>query len=815
MFTNSSNIIKENYKIITSTQDRAKEIAINLTSPGWFLVTADEQTKGRGTHGRNWLSPANVNLYATFVIPFPTEKADLLINIPQVIAYSVILTLNKYGLEPKFKWINDILLNKKKVCGILCETETSLQLIGYNVVLAGIGINVNMDNIACNSLDQPATSLMLELGRTVDKNALLEALTENIVFSIGNLIQYGFNFFVQEISKKMEFLGEKIKIQQDDLEKTIKEGVLLGINEQGMLLLKNGNHIETLFIGRIIRTKEIDEKKPTVAIIGAGPSGLVSAKYALEYGLKPIVLEKNSDIGGIWQPTTGIVWDSMHTNLSHFSCMFTDLPWEELADDFPLQNKMYAYLHKYADKFSLKSYIQFNSHVIDIKEANGKWEVTWEEEIGRKAFHFDYVIVATGVFSSEFIPPIPNLENFKGKKIHSKDYKNPQQFENQTVAIIGSGFSGIEIAPDIASSAKKVYHSFRTPHWILPRNIPVNPVEQKSPKWPLDLLFYNNRSARKQKEEVKFKTAEDNRKSNAYMNSICQKQSEISNDLKIPEEKWSEPSQVSISDTYLDNVEKGKIILKKGSIKGFDSSNIIFEDNSRISVDSLVFCTGYKLNFSFLNDSVRNKLEFSPNDQLQPLILYKCTLHPEFRNLAFVGVYRGPYFAVMELQAKWANAIFSGKVDFPNELQFDTALEEERKIRQAFPRPQFPHGDYVGLADSIAEELKCLPDREELKRDDSKLYKQLYQGPVVPIGYRFAENGKLIEDKEKLSAFSKQLDEVSNFLKKRDEAELDSSYYKTKSQSTLLWGYNAKYMVGAAVLATSVGLYLAKRYKKI
>ncbi len=510
-------------------------------------------------------------------------------------------------------------------------------------------------------------------------------------------------------------------------------------------------------------------KKKTVGIIGAGPSGLVSAKYSLEAGLEPTVFEKTSDIAGIWSMNTGLVWESMHTNLSRFSCMFSDLPWEKSNKDFPSKREMYEYLCRYADKFSLRNIIQLQSHVRNVRELeNGKWAVTYVQGGTETIHEFDSIIVACGIFSSSFIPRIPGLERFQGEKQHSSDYKNAAQFQGKHVAVVGSSFSGTEIASEISTQADTLHHIFKTPHWVLARNIPVDPSKPDSPLWPLDLLFYS-RASRTNSAENKFKTAEANRKSHTYMSSICSQQGNLSQNLRIPEAEWGGPSQVTISDTYLEAVREQKILLKKGAIKVFDDSGILFEDGTHINVDSVVFCTGYRLDLSFLDESVQKKLEFVAEDSLQPLVLYKCTFNPAVPNLAFVGVYRGPYFSVMELQAKWASAVFSGKIAAPEMGSCELALGEERSIRTTLPRPQFPHADYVGLADSIAEEIRCLPNFETLKESHPQLYQRLSRGPVVPAHYQCVRDGQLIQDPQILSGFEAQLEEIAQFLEARSK----------------------------------------------
>ena len=101
-------------------------------------------------------------------------------------------------------------------------------------------------------------------------------------------------------------------------------------------------------------------------------------------------------------------------------------------------------------------------------------------------------------------------------------------------------------------------------------------------------------------------------------------------------------------------------------------------------------------------------------------MLYKCTFHPDLPNLAFTGVYRGPYFGVIELQARWAAQVLSGNLSLPSKEVLLKGLEEEIDIKHQSPRQQFPR-DYTEFANSIAKELQCLPDFEEIQRDDPDL----------------------------------------------------------------------------------------------
>src|SRR2546427_12971141 len=89
----------------------------------------------------------------------------------------------------------------------------------------------------------------------------------------------------------------------------------------------------------------------------------------------------------------------------------------------------------------------------------------------------------------------------------------------------------------------------------------------------------------------------------------------------------------------------------------------------------------YVLKLPFFSDKRRELLDFSPEDRLQPVLLHKCTFHPDMPSLAFVGVYRGPFFGVMELQARWACAVISDSRSLPPRDVMLNAIDGERQIR--------------------------------------------------------------------------------------------------------------------------------------
>lgn len=189
---NSQTITKHiHFEKIDSTNTWAKLHSQHWASEGVTLITASEQTTGRGRFKRCWISPPHVNIYATFC--FWMHKQNLEIGyIPQLLALASVQTLEKYSFTPKIKWPNDILLNHKKMGGILCETIMDDQRRG---VICGIGLNVNMSQEALSMIDRPATSLLVEGQQTFDLELILENLQQLFVPYLQKFMKQGFHSF--------------------------------------------------------------------------------------------------------------------------------------------------------------------------------------------------------------------------------------------------------------------------------------------------------------------------------------------------------------------------------------------------------------------------------------------------------------------------------------------------------------------------------------------------------------------------------------------------------------------------------------------
>ncbi len=186
---------------IDSTNTWAKTHVDQWATEGVTLITASEQTAGRGRFKRKWESPRDVNIYATFCLWLDLQRTDMG-YIPQLLALAAAQTLEKEGFLPTIKWPNDVLLRNKKVAGILCETILEKDRRG---VVCGIGLNVNMPFEALSQIDRPATSLLEETKQFFNVATILEDLQKKFILFLQDFMTKGFAPFFPLLQERSTF----------------------------------------------------------------------------------------------------------------------------------------------------------------------------------------------------------------------------------------------------------------------------------------------------------------------------------------------------------------------------------------------------------------------------------------------------------------------------------------------------------------------------------------------------------------------------------------------------------------------------------
>lgn len=220
---------------IDSTNLRAQTLA-EQGAPEGSVVVADSQSAGRGRMGRLWGSPAGVNVYTSIILR-PALALSEASQLTFLAAVGVARALEKScGVRVSVKWPNDILLNGKKIAGLL--NELSAETEGIHYVILGIGVNLNMEQDQFPpDLRYPATSILLESGKRVDRVQFARTLLSEIDSLYDMLLERGFAPIRLAWEALFDLVGAAVEV---DTGSTPVRGTIEGIAEDGALLLTSG-----------------------------------------------------------------------------------------------------------------------------------------------------------------------------------------------------------------------------------------------------------------------------------------------------------------------------------------------------------------------------------------------------------------------------------------------------------------------------------------------------------------------------------------------------------------------------------------------
>lgn len=221
-----------------------------------------------------------------------------------------------------------------------------------------------------------------------------------------------------------------------------------------------------------------------IVIVGAGIAGLYALIRAQKQGLKAIVLERGSDIGGTWYwnryPGARCDVESFDYSYSFDDELQQEWTWTE---KYASQPEILAYIHHVADKYHLRDGVRLRTNVTAASwdEQNLLWTIATEEN---EHFVAPIVIMATGVLSTPKIPDFPGLDEFSGEVVNSAHWpERGVDFSGKRVAVIGTGSTGIQIIPEVAKDAAHVYAFQRTPSFSLPaQNRPLSVEDNQAVK---------------------------------------------------------------------------------------------------------------------------------------------------------------------------------------------------------------------------------------------------------------------------------------------------------------------------------------------
>jgi len=253
----SSDEIKENLKNlfigkkiihfedIDSTNSYAKEIGDSFDEG--TVITCDRQVAGRGRLGRQW--EAQEGSLCMSIILKPKISMYQVAKITQVCAAAISISLDELNVEHKIKWPNDLLINNKKICGILTEMNSDKDHVNYVVVGMGLNVNNLYENFP-NEIKNVATSIFNETGIKFNKNIIAAKIMNNFELLYNEFVKNNnFKFSLDICKKKSNIIGKNINLIKNN---NITSAKALSLGDDGELIVQYENgEIDSIISGEI------------------------------------------------------------------------------------------------------------------------------------------------------------------------------------------------------------------------------------------------------------------------------------------------------------------------------------------------------------------------------------------------------------------------------------------------------------------------------------------------------------------------------------------------------------------------------------
>ncbi len=347
-------------------------------------------------------------------------------------------------------------------------------------------------------------------------------------------------------------------------------------------------------------------------IIGGGPCGLLAARAFTLAGAPYDQFERHKDVGGIWDIDSpgSSMYESAHFISSKYTSNFFGAPMPEAYPDYPDHRQILAYIRDFAERFGLRDKVTFDVEVLKAtplgEGASGGWEVTLSTGETRV---YKGVVVANGVTWHPSMPAYPGLENFKGELRHSVSYREPAEFKNKRVLIVGAGNSGVDIACDAARNASKAFISLRRGYHFVPKHVFGVPTD----------VFLAG-----QVHPPKGVVIPDD--PDKMLKAVVGDLTRLG--LKAPDHKAMESHPI-MNTQILHYLAHGDLTAK-GDVVSFTEDGVQFEDGSTEQIDLVLFATGYNYKMPFLDEDIFEWKQGRPQ-------LYLNIFHRKLRGLSVVG----------------------------------------------------------------------------------------------------------------------------------------------------------------------------------
>jgi hypothetical protein len=406
-----------------------------------------------------------------------------------------------------------------------------------------------------------------------------------------------------------------------------------------------------------------------VCVIGAGSSGIAACQVLQARGIEFDCYETGSTVGGNWRYLNdngmSSAYKSLHINTSRQIMEYKSFPMSDEYPTYPNHAQIAHYFDTFVDSFGFRDRIRFRTEVTHVIPAEGGgWDVTVRErDTGASSTtRYAAVLVANGHHWDARMPEpaFPGADTFTGAQVHSHDYKNFDGYEGKRVLVLGIGNSACDIAVETSKVSEQTFLAMRRGAHVLPKYVFGVPTDHlttspfaRIPIFALQRLTMSMIIRLSRGNVTKY-------------------------GLPKPDHKLLS-AHPTISDDLLTRLGHGDITVKP-NIERLDGDKVHFVDGTAEQIDTVVYCTGYRITFPFLDREV-----ISADDNR--ISLFHRVVDPDHPDLYFIGLVQplGAIMPLAEAQSEWVADLLDGTATLPPARQMHGEIEAyQRAVRARY-----------------------------------------------------------------------------------------------------------------------------------
>lgn len=418
-----------------------------------------------------------------------------------------------------------------------------------------------------------------------------------------------------------------------------------------------------------------------VAVIGAGISGVATARVLAASGHDVVVFERDREVGGVWArtyPGTRLQNVAAHYHLG-------DFPWPQPPDLHPTGEQITRYIGAAVRRFGLD--VRCAHAVQAMVEVEGGWTLTIAGPDGARDERFDFVVIASGHYSDQ-LPrlELPGRGSFTGEVVMEREVRDLERLRGRRVVVVGFGKSAVDMAAFAADRGSQVHHVFRAPRWLMARRLFgvhaagllfARATTMMIPAWaqpsaaeralhgplrPLVAGFWRMITALTQLNSGVHGWWRDP--------AVRRRMATLRPETSIHHQMRSAAAMAP--DSYFPHVIAGRIEPVRGEVAAFTADGVRLGDGREIGCDLVITSIGSPPPaFPFLPETYRRFVEGAA-DGAQ---LYRHLVHPRIPRVAFAGFNHGfLHVPGVEVAAVWLAALLRGDLELPPVAEMEATI---------------------------------------------------------------------------------------------------------------------------------------------